>query len=77
MLTVLRAISQSTHLTKTADGLSMSSKDFKIIYVAPMKALAAEIVRKLGKRLKWLGVVVKELTGTFTFPIIQTFLHRV
>lgn len=28
-----------------------------------MKALAAEIVRKLGKRLKWLSVRVRELTG--------------
>ena len=30
---------------------------------APMKALAAEIVRKLGKRLQWLGISVRELTG--------------
>lgn len=30
---------------------------------APMKALAAEIVRKLGKRLKWLNILVRELTG--------------
>jgi antiviral helicase SLH1 len=29
-----------------------------------MKALASEIVRKLGKRLAWLSIVVKELTGT-------------
>lgn len=29
-----------------------------------MKALAAEIVRKLGKRLRWLGIEVRELTGT-------------
>ncbi|KAL5530172.1 MUG81 [Sanghuangporus sanghuang] len=36
---------------------------FKIIYVAPMKALASEIVRKLGKRLKWLSIKVRELTG--------------
>lgn len=28
-----------------------------------MKALAAEIVRKLGKRLAWLRVKVRELTG--------------
>jgi hypothetical protein len=28
-----------------------------------MKALAAEITRKLGKRLAWLNVAVKELTG--------------
>ena len=28
-----------------------------------MKALAAEIVRKLGKRLAWLSIKVRELTG--------------
>ena len=36
---------------------------FKIVYIAPMKALAAEIVQKLSKRVGWMGVVVKELTG--------------
>lgn len=30
---------------------------------APMKALAAEIVRKVGKRLQWLSIKVRELTG--------------
>jgi antiviral helicase SLH1 len=30
-----------------------------------MKALASEIVRKLGKRLQWLGIQVRELTGAF------------
>ena len=30
---------------------------------APMKALASEIVRKLGKRLQWLSIKVRELTG--------------
>ena len=33
---------------------------------APMKALASEIVRKLGKRLRWLFIEVRELTGLFT-----------
>jgi antiviral helicase SLH1 len=33
---------------------------------APMKALASEIVRKLGKRLQWLGIQVRELTGAFS-----------
>ena len=28
-----------------------------------MKALAAEIVRKLRKRLQWLSIDVRELTG--------------
>jgi hypothetical protein len=30
---------------------------------APMKALASEITRKLGKRLQWLSIRVRELTG--------------
>ena len=30
---------------------------------APMKALASEIVRKFAKRLQWLAVRVRELTG--------------
>lgn len=28
-----------------------------------MKALAAEITRKMSKRLGWIGVTAKELTG--------------
>ncbi|TPX31933.1 hypothetical protein SmJEL517_g04845 [Synchytrium microbalum] len=63
MLTVLRTLQQyrkDGHLLKN---------DFKIVYVAPMKALAAEIVRKFSSRLGakesegGLGLVVKELTG--------------
>lgn len=41
----------------------VNSEDFKIIYVAPMKALAAEITEKVGKRLAWLGIQVREFTG--------------
>ncbi|KAI0774394.1 Sec63-domain-containing protein [Fomes fomentarius] len=65
MLTVLRVIQQ--HLEQSASSGNLASAvqrdKFKIIYVAPMKALAAEIVRKLGKRLKWLAILVRELTG--------------
>lgn len=39
-----------------------------------MKALASEIVRKLGKRLAWLAIEVRELTGKVTFhPSIKQF----
>ncbi|KAJ2895135.1 Sec63 Brl domain-containing protein [Zalerion maritima] len=37
--------------------------DFKIVYVAPMKALASEVTEKLGKRLAWLGIKCREYTG--------------
>ncbi|KAI8894352.1 Sec63 Brl domain-containing protein [Globomyces pollinis-pini] len=57
MLTVIRAISQHR-----SNGF-IALDDFKIVYVAPMKALAAEIVRKFSGRLSYLGLNVRELTG--------------
>ncbi|KAI0693550.1 Sec63-domain-containing protein [Cytidiella melzeri] len=65
MLTVLRVLDQHRSTGPTTQPLASSIRrdDFKIIYVAPMKALAAEIVRKLGKRLQWLSIRVRELTG--------------
>lgn len=57
MLTVCREIGQ--HFTH---GILQKS-EFKIVYVAPMKALAAEVTAKFGKRLAPLGVTVKECTG--------------
>ena len=47
---------------------------FQIIYVAPMKALAAEMVRNFGTRLSPLGVSVKELTGDM--QLTKTEIHR-
>ncbi len=41
----------------------LKKDNFKIVYVAPMKALAAEMVENFSKRLEPLGIVVKELTG--------------
>ena len=35
----------------------------KIVYIAPMKALAQEVVEKFSSKLKSLGIIVKELTG--------------
>ena len=53
----------------------VNTENFKIIYVAPMKALAAEITEKLGKRLEWLGIHVREFTGDMHLTkkeIVQT-----
>lgn len=58
MLTVLRVLKQNMD----ERGI-IAVNDFKIIYVAPMKALAAEIVRKFSGRLKALHINVRELTG--------------
>ncbi|EIE24813.1 Sec63-domain-containing protein [Coccomyxa subellipsoidea C-169] len=41
----------------------IQKQDFKIVYVAPMKALAAEVTATFSKRLSALGIVVRELTG--------------
>ena len=57
LLTILREINQN----RLEDILDMSS--FKIAYVAPMKALAAEITEKFSNRLSFLGIKVRELTG--------------
>ena len=35
----------------------------QIIYIAPMKALASEMVQHFGRRLAPLGISVRELTG--------------
>ncbi|KAM8869339.1 activating signal cointegrator 1 complex subunit 3 isoform 2-T4 [Spinachia spinachia] len=58
MLTVLHEIHQ--HLQP---GGVIKKDEFKIIYVAPMKALAAEMTNYFSKRLEPLGITVKELTG--------------
>ncbi|KAG8713056.1 hypothetical protein FRC09_019141, partial [Ceratobasidium sp. 395] len=65
MLSILRVLDQhiSSKVNPQQLAAAIDTKAFKIIYVAPMKALAAEIVRKLGKRLHWLSIKVRELTG--------------
>ncbi|KAL8747921.1 MAG: hypothetical protein Q9190_000245 [Brigantiaea leucoxantha] len=58
-----------------ATDFAVQSEGFKIVYVAPMKALAAEITDKLGKRLAWLGIQVREYTGDVNLTkqeIVQT-----
>ena len=79
MLSILHAISQNITPNPVeepnAKDFAVHAEDFKIVYVAPMKALAAEITEKLGKRLAWLGIQVRELTGDMHLTkreIVQT-----
>ncbi|XP_026402952.1 DExH-box ATP-dependent RNA helicase DExH12-like [Papaver somniferum] len=58
MLTILQQIA----LHRNPDG-SFDNSKYKIVYVAPMKALVAEIVGNLSNRLKHYNVNVKELSG--------------
>ncbi|ERF69234.1 hypothetical protein EPUS_01191 [Endocarpon pusillum Z07020] len=67
MLTILHAISKNISPDPfeepDASEFTVQVDDFKVVYVAPMKALAAEVTEKLGRRLQWLGIQVRELTG--------------
>ncbi|KAG7193183.1 uncharacterized protein KQ657_000940 [Scheffersomyces spartinae] len=65
MLTILRTISEFSNEIQHEEGMTLDIdyEEFKIVYVAPLKALAAEIVDKYSKKLAWLGITVKELTG--------------
>lgn len=58
MIAILRVLG----LNRTEDGYLQKDK-FKICYVAPMKALAAEMTANFAGRLAYLGVQVRELTG--------------
>ena len=49
--------------TSNVGEIGVSQVGRKIIYIAPMKALAQEIVEKFSSKLKVLKLVVKELTG--------------
>ncbi|KAE8442105.1 hypothetical protein EG329_003863 [Mollisiaceae sp. DMI_Dod_QoI] len=79
MLTILHAIGQNVTPSPAeqpeASDFVVNLEDFKIVYVAPMKALAAEITQKLGSRLSWLGIQARELTGDMHLTkkeIVQT-----
>jgi activating signal cointegrator complex subunit 3 len=67
MLTVLRELAlRRAEAGADAGGAAMPVFDastFKIVYVAPMKALAAEVASAFAKRLGPLGLRVRELTG--------------
>jgi len=57
MISILREVSQNMI------GDTINRSDFKIVYVAPMKALAAEVTASFSRRLAPLGLSVRELTG--------------
>jgi pre-mRNA-splicing helicase BRR2 len=66
MLTILHEIG----LHVRDDG-SVDTSAFKIVFVAPMKALVAEMVGNLSQRLEPFGVSVKELTGDISMSRSQ------
>ncbi|KAK3372516.1 Sec63 Brl domain-containing protein [Podospora didyma] len=58
MLTILREIGKN----RNANG-DIDLDAFKIVYIAPLKALVQEQVGNFGKRLEPFGIKVSELTG--------------
>lgn len=58
LLTILQ-----TMASKRRTNGKFDIKNFKIVYIAPMKALVTEIVGNFQKRLDQFGITVKELTG--------------
>ena len=61
--TIKQFISESDSLDGDTLNVDIDFDEFKIVYVAPLKALAAEIVEKFSKKLAWLNIQVRELTG--------------
>ncbi|KAG0047281.1 DEIH-box ATPase, partial [Gryganskiella cystojenkinii] len=59
MLTVLHEIEKY----RDAKTGAIDKESFKIVYIAPMKALVQEMVGNFGKRLAPFGLSVQELTG--------------
>ncbi|XP_002518663.3 DExH-box ATP-dependent RNA helicase DExH12 [Ricinus communis] len=59
VLTIL----QQLGLKMNKEDGSFNHSDYKIVYVAPMKALVAEVVGNLSNRLQEYGVKVRELSG--------------
>ena len=62
LLSVLNTIKQYSTLDYEGE-LDIQYDDFKVIYVAPLKALAAEIVSKFSEKLSVFNIRVRELTG--------------
>lgn len=60
LLTMLQVFGK--HL-KSQDDISANLDAFKIVYIAPMKALVQEMVKSFTTRLAPYGMVVAELTG--------------
>lgn len=62
LLTVL-AHFRDVGLLSNDDNTSTMDTGKKVVYIAPMKALAQEVVEKFSLKLKTIRLVVKELTG--------------
>mmetsp|Transcript_13025 Transcript_13025/g.42445 ORF Transcript_13025/g.42445 Transcript_13025/m.42445 type:complete len:1094 (+) Transcript_13025:42-3323(+) len=63
LLCVLELVKRTREIFEFQDVALELAAHHKVVYIAPLKALAQEVVQKFGERLKPLGLNVKELTG--------------
>jgi len=63
MLAVLNVLGQFRRANENDVEHDFDLQAFKIVYVAPMKALVQEVVKNFGKRLSKYGITVRELSG--------------
>lgn len=77
LLSMLSIINQFSEFNPTKNSYDVALSDFKIVYVAPLKALAAEVVEKMSSRLSWLGISVRELTGDMQLTRAEIFNTQV
>lgn len=80
LLTILHTINQFLTESRGEEGdvtIDIDYDEFKIVYIAPLKALAAEIVEKYSKKLRWLGITVKELTGDMQLTKLEIMATQI
>lgn len=63
MLTCLQLLSEMRVTDQLQDSFKLKLKEFKIVYIAPMKALVTEVAGNFQRRLDGYGIKVRELTG--------------
>lgn len=73
VLTMLNQFAAHKTYPEDPSSLEIDTAAFKIVYVAPMKALVQECVTNFSKRLAPYGVTVRELSGdqSLTFAQLQ------
>lgn len=67
LLTVMQTL-KSFSTEKDDNNYKIAKEKFKIIYIAPLKALAAEITDKLRTSLSDYKIIVEECTGDTNIP---------
>ncbi|SCU86497.1 LAFA_0E01134g1_1 [Lachancea sp. 'fantastica'] len=76
LLTILNTVRQFSEIDEEGN-IDIEYDSFKVVYVAPLKALAAEIVEKFRKKLGIFDIKVRELTGDMQLTRAEIFETQV